>query len=118
GGFNTEELLKQDDPLLEKSFHAGNPQLVTLEDLEGLKLELLESMEKLIREKFRDHKVKRWIKSAEVRKLLGFSPGKLQSIRQSGILPYTQIGGNIYYDPEDLAKLFNDRKRFNNDCQP
>jgi len=93
-------------------------QLVTLEDLEELKLELLESMEKLIREKFRDHKVKRWIKSAEVRKLLGFSPGKLQSIRQSGILPFTQIGGNIYYDPEDLAKLFNDRKRFNTDCQP
>lgn len=25
GGFNTEELLKQEDPLLEKSFHAGNP---------------------------------------------------------------------------------------------
>ncbi|MVZ67448.1 helix-turn-helix domain-containing protein [Sphingobacterium sp. DK4209] len=93
-------------------------QLVTLEDLEGLKLELLDSMEKLIRAKFRDHKVKRWMKSAEVRKLLGFSPGKLQSIRQSGILPYTQIGGNIYYDPEDLAKLFNDKKRFKDDFQP
>ncbi|MGJ1316873.1 helix-turn-helix domain-containing protein, partial [Sphingobacterium multivorum] len=25
GGFNTEELLKQEDPLLEKSFYAGNP---------------------------------------------------------------------------------------------
>jgi len=25
GGFNTEELLKQEDPLLEKSFHSGNP---------------------------------------------------------------------------------------------
>lgn len=92
-------------------------QLVTLEDLEGLKLELLESMEKLIREKLSDHKVKRWMKSTEVRKLLGFSPGKLQSIRQSGLLPYTQIGGNIYYDPEDLAKLFNDRKSFNGVCQ-
>lgn len=91
--------------------------LVTLEDLEGLKLELLDSIERLIREKFRDQKIKRWMKSAEVRKLLGFSPGKLQSIRQSGLLPYTQIGGNIYYDPEDLAKLFNERKQFNEDCQ-
>lgn len=25
GGFNTEELLRQEDPLLERSFHAGNP---------------------------------------------------------------------------------------------
>lgn len=90
--------------------------MVTLEDLEGLKSELLDSMEKLIRIKFRDHKVKRWMKSAEVRKLLGFSHGKLQSIRPSGIFPYAQIGGNIYYGPEDLAKLFNDRKQINDNC--
>ncbi|MFZ4263878.1 helix-turn-helix domain-containing protein [Sphingobacterium sp. HJSM2_6] len=92
-------------------------QLVTLEDLEGMKSELLDSIERLIKEKFRDHQVKRWMKSAEVRKLLGFSPGKLSSVRESGILPFTKIGGNIYYDPEDLSKLFNDRKKFNNDCQ-
>lgn len=29
GGLNTEELLKQDDPILEKSFHAGNPAFKT-----------------------------------------------------------------------------------------
>ena len=25
GGFNTEDLLQQEDPLLEKSFHSGSP---------------------------------------------------------------------------------------------
>lgn len=49
------------------------------------------------------------MKSAEVRALLGFSTdGKLQALRESGILAFTKIGGNIYYDPEDVKKLFSE----------
>lgn len=50
------------------------------------------------------------MKSAEVGALLGFSPRKLQALRESGIFAFTKIGGNIYYDPEDLKKLFSENR--------
>lgn len=84
-------------------------QLVTIEDLENLKEELLNSIKQMLDNK-NGRPVKKWLKSAEVRKLLGFSPGKLQAVRESGLLAYTKIGGNIYYDPDDLSRLFNDQK--------
>lgn len=84
-------------------------QLVTVEDLENFKLELLSSIRQLLADRNRDTK-KKWLKSAEARKLLGFSPGKLQTIRDSGLLAFTKIGGNIYYDQDDLFRLFDENK--------
>jgi len=85
-------------------------QLVTLEDLENFKLELLSSIRQLLADN-NGRPAKKWLKSAEVRKLLGFSPGKLQSIRDSGLLTFTKIGGNIYYNEDDLFKLFDQNKK-------
>lgn len=84
-------------------------QLVTIEDIENLKEELLNSIKQMLGDK-NGRQVKKWLKSAEVRKLIGFSSGKLQAVRESGLLAYTKIGGNIYYDPDDLMKLFNEQK--------
>ena len=85
-------------------------QLVTLEDLDNFKLELLSSIRQLLADN-NGRPAKKWLKSAEVRKLLGFSPGKLQSIRDSGLLAFTKIGGNIYYSEDDLFKLFDQNKK-------
>ena len=84
-------------------------QLITIGDLENFKAELLNSIRMLLAEK-NGMKIKKWLKSAEARKLLGFSPGKLQTVRDSGLLGYTKIGGNIYYDQDDLIRLFDERK--------
>ena len=46
-----------------------------------------------------------WLKSYEVRKLLGISAGTLQNLRVNGTLPYTKIGGLMYYRFEDIQKL-------------
>ncbi len=91
-------------------------QIVTVEDLEMMKKEILESIHRIGKESNLRSPVRRWMKSAEVRALLGFSPGKLQAVRESGLLAYTKIGGNIYYDPEDLKKLFSENRVIENKC--
>ena len=84
-------------------------QLVTIEDLENFKLDLISALNKILAEKVRSPE-KKWLKSAAARKLIGVSPGKLQAIRESGLLAYTKIGGNIYYDQDDLFQLFEQHK--------
>jgi hypothetical protein len=80
-------------------------QLVTIGDLETFKLEMVSAIAQML-SKSNMPKAKKWLKSAEVRKLIGISPGKLQTIRDSGLLPFTKIGGNIYYDQDDIFQLF------------
>ncbi|NGM90830.1 helix-turn-helix domain-containing protein, partial [Parapusillimonas sp. SGNA-6] len=43
--------------------------------------------------------------SAEVRRLLGISPGTLQNLRAGGTLPYRKLGGSMYYRREDIRKM-------------
>jgi hypothetical protein len=54
---------------------------------------------------------KRWLRSVEVRKLLNISPGTLQTLRNNGTLPYTKIGGLIYYDAYQIDQILLSQKR-------
>lgn len=84
-------------------------QLVTIEDLLILKADLLNEIKKLLKESS-GQPVKKWLKSHEVRKLLDISPGTLQNLRVNGTLPFTKIGGVIYYDQEDIKEMLQSRK--------
>lgn len=86
--------------------------IITTEDLYEFKLELLDGIKKLINNQS-GQPPKKWLKSNEVRELLGISPGTLQNLRINGTIPYTKIGGVIYYDYEDIAKLL-EQNRVNN----
>jgi hypothetical protein len=83
-----------------------NVDLVTKDDLEQFKKELLEEMRR-----FQMYPLKRgeeqrtWVKSYEVRKMLGISTGTLQNLRINGTLPYSKTGGLMYYHYEDIQKL-------------
>jgi hypothetical protein len=79
-------------------------QLVTISDLKQFKEELLVSLFHLIREHL-DKQPRKWIKSREVRQLLGISNGTLVTMRLNGSLPYTKIGNLIYYDMDDISKM-------------
>jgi len=49
---------------------------------------------------------KKWLRSREVRKLLGnISHGKLQDMRNKEEIPFTRIGGTIFYDPDEIKKI-------------
>lgn len=67
-------------------------QLLTTEDLEVFKNNLLLEMKKIVKELV-GNPGKKWLKSFEVKKCWVFSPGKAQNLRVNGTLPYTQIGG-------------------------
>jgi hypothetical protein len=79
-------------------------QLITTDDLREFKIELLEELKELL-----DHssgsKPRRWLRSGEVRKLLSISPGTLQNLRINGTIPYTKVGGVLYYDAEEITRV-------------
>jgi len=79
-------------------------QIVTTSDLEEFKNDLLVSIRQLLGE-YRAASGKRWLKSYEVKKLLGISTGTLQQLRANKILPYSKIGGIIYYDLNEINKV-------------
>ncbi|HEY2582979.1 MAG TPA: helix-turn-helix domain-containing protein [Mucilaginibacter sp.] len=80
-----------------------NLEIITKQDLEAFKNELLTEIKQLIGPG--KAQSKKWLKSNEVRKLLNISPGTLQNLRINGTLNFTRIGSLIYYKQEDIDKL-------------
>lgn len=77
--------------------------LATKDDLHKLKLELLDEIAKLLNKN--PSPTKKWLRSIEVRKMLSISPGTLQNLRINGDLKYTKVGGIMYYEANDIAKM-------------
>lgn len=85
-------------------------QLVTLSDLEEFKRELLIGIQAIV---FNNISVqpKKWLKTYEVKKMLNISHGTLQTLRNNGTLPFSKVGGIIYYDAVEINKVLEARKR-------
>jgi hypothetical protein len=83
-------------------------QLITVGDLESFKHTLLEEI-RLILHESPTHQAKQWLKSVEVRKMLGISTGTLQNLRVNRTLSYTKIGGIVFYRYDDIARLLNSK---------
>ncbi|MEJ7693491.1 helix-turn-helix domain-containing protein [Daejeonella sp.] len=79
-------------------------QLVTVEDLIDFREALLNDLRKLIAATS-GGVAKKWLKSAEVQEMLRISSGKLQYLRDSGVIPFTKLGGVTYYDSEEIDQL-------------
>ena len=54
---------------------------------------------------------KRWLKSHEVKKMLQISYSTLQMLRNTGKMPYTRIGGLIYYDAAEIERILETEKK-------
>jgi hypothetical protein len=78
--------------------------IITTDDLREFKMELLDDIKNLLA-KQTTGKLKRYLKSSEVMDLLKVSPGTLQNLRINGTLPYTKVGGIIYYDTEEIQDV-------------
>ncbi len=83
-------------------------QVLTTNDLQEFKVELLEEIRNIMTEQ-KSVTSKKWLKSIEVRKLLNISPGTLQTLRINGTLPFTKIGGTNYYNYTDIEKLLQNK---------
>ncbi|WP_298997517.1 helix-turn-helix domain-containing protein [uncultured Tenacibaculum sp.] len=86
--------------------------IITTDDLREFKLELLGDIKELLNSRSTS-KPKKWLKSQEVRELLSISPGTLQNLRINGTLPYSKVGGVIYYDYEEILKVIEENKIHN-----
>lgn len=85
-----------------------NVELLTKGDIHQLKNEIIDEIKKMFQSPLEQ---KEWLKSNDVMKLLNCSPGTLQNLRINGNLPYTKMGGTIYYAYSDVLKVLNGNKR-------
>ncbi|WP_316795352.1 helix-turn-helix domain-containing protein [Pedobacter agri] len=77
--------------------------LITKEDLADFKIQLIEEIKALLQPQ--KNMQKKWLRSAEVRKMLNISPGTLQNLRINGMLPFTKVGSIAYYEITDIEKM-------------
>lgn len=85
---------------------------ITTDDLREFKMDLLNDIKELLNNQS-GQVTKKWLKSPEVRKLLGISPGTLQNLRINGTLPYTKVGGVLYYDYQEIMQVM-EKNRIHN----
>lgn len=78
--------------------------ILTTDDLRDFKLELLEEIKQLLQKQQASNRPK-WLRSPEVKKLLGISHSTLQNFRDNGIIPHTRIGGVLYYDYQEILEI-------------
>ncbi|MCX2681935.1 helix-turn-helix domain-containing protein [Galbibacter sp. EGI 63066] len=86
--------------------------IITTEDLYEFKLELLDEFKQLL-QNHNGHTTKKWLKSNEVMELLGISPGTLQNLRINGTIPYTKVGGILYYDYSEIMDVLENNRVHN-----
>lgn len=84
-------------------------EILTREDLSLFKTELIRELRDMLTNPAAQSK--KWLKSHEVREMLGVSPGTLQNMRINGTIIYTKIGGLIFYDYDDILKLMESTKK-------
>ena len=80
-------------------------EIITNEDLQKFRLQLLEDLTRMLSGAVQPQLNKEWLRSSEVRKILGISHGTLQNLRVKDILPYKKVGGLMYYRYRDIVRL-------------
>ncbi|MBA3647264.1 MAG: helix-turn-helix domain-containing protein [Chitinophagales bacterium] len=83
-------------------------QVVTTDDLVSFREELLHDLKEFLSAQ---PKHRKWLKSEDVREMLNISPGTLQTLRINRTLPFSKVGGTIFYEYDDVIKVLNENKR-------
>jgi len=82
--------------------------LVTVQDLQKMKEEIISQIA-LMTDKATSQK--EWLRSAEVMEMLSISTGTLQNLRINMQIPFTKLGGTLFYERKEILKVLNDNKR-------
>ena len=86
-------------------------ELITKEDLLQTEAHIIKAVSDLMNRSCT--MPKKWMKSNEVMELLSLSSSGLQNLRINGTLPYTKLGGVIYYNYDDISKILESNMRNN-----
>jgi hypothetical protein len=93
--------------------------IVTIEDLLSFKQDLIHEVRLILQDSLKQADEKKeekkneksWLKSNQVQRMLAISPSTLQNLRLTGKIPYTKIGGVIFYPKEDINQLLESKIR-------
>lgn len=80
-------------------------EIITPADLAAFRQELLADIRRLLVHTAPPPAPSRYLRSYEVRAMLGISSGTLHNLRIRGHLPYTRVGGVFFYDSADIDTL-------------
>lgn len=90
-------------------------EVLTKEDLALFKSELFTEIKVLLNDSSKNNHKKeetsKWLKSHQVQRMLAISPGTLQNLRINGTIPFTKIGGVIFYSIDDINTILQRNKR-------
>jgi len=82
--------------------HEAKELPATKADIKELRDELLEAIHQVSN---KSQSNKKWLKSSEVKRLLGISTGTLQNLRITGKLNHSKVGGIYFYDVEQIERM-------------
>lgn len=85
-------------------------ELLTTDDLREFRSDLLADIKQLLSSPINPARKKTWLKSGEVRELLGISAGTLANLRVNGTLPFSKVGGIILYDYDEIVRVLQENK--------
>jgi hypothetical protein len=83
-------------------------ELISKSDLESLEERIVEKISASLSILKNQSK---WLRSADVCKLLGICANTLKKYRVEGLLPYSTIGNTIFYNYNDIDKVLLERKK-------
>ena len=78
--------------------------IVTTEDLKLFKEEIISEIKELLI-RYNRITIDKWIKSNRVMEKLEISPGTLQNFRINETIPFSKLGGILYYDEEKINEI-------------
>jgi predicted DNA-binding transcriptional regulator AlpA len=81
-------------------------QILTADDLEKFRVQLLIDIENLLNTK----QPKKWLKTSDVMQLLGVSEITLQNLRNRGQIPFRKLGGTCLYSTEEIDEYLTKSK--------
>lgn len=81
-------------------------EIITKEDLQEFEERLINKIISIVGKS--TDEPRKWLKSYQVRNLLKISTNTLQTLRDNGTLPFSKIGGILYYKYDDILRILND----------
>jgi len=78
-------------------------EIITKEDLQEFGNNLMNQIRSLLGHAIEEPK--KWLKSYQVKNLLKISDNTLQTLRENGTIPFTKVGGILYYNMDDINKV-------------
>jgi hypothetical protein len=81
-------------------------EIITKEDLQEFEERLINKIISIMGKS--GEEPKKWLKSYQVKNLLKISTNTLQTLRDNGTLPFSKIGGILYYKYDDILRILND----------